>query len=152
MIGHHYTMHVETDPGSPSRFYDPEGRVVATATLDAAWNGVIQLGAIEFAFSISDGSSYVDGLLGRLANATSLNGFTLIDGPDSRSRRYELAGIGHNRFELYRNDKNVAVLKHAQMGNRVAIVGATSMPGFVGLLATLIVAFAPPAYARNFAA
>ena len=149
LLGHHYTMYVEGDPGSPSRFHDPNGRVVATATLDGEWNGVVQLGAFEFGFSISDDSSYVDDLLGRRATATSLNGVTLIDGADRRASRYELIAIGHDRFELYRNDQNVAVLKHARIGNRVEIVGEPSMPGFVGLLATLIVAFVPPPSAHD---
>ena len=109
----------------------------------------MQLGAFAFGFSISDDSSYVDDLLGRRANATSLNGVTLIDGADSRGSRYELVAIGRDRFELYRNDQNVAVLNHARIGSRVEIVGETSMPGFVGLLATLIVAFVPPPYAHD---
>ena len=152
LLGHHYTMHVEADPGSPSRFLESNGRVVATATLDAEWNGAVQLGVFEFGFSLSDDSSYVDDLLGRRVTATSLDGVALIGAADSRASRYELAAIGFDRFELYRNDQNVAVLKHARIGNRVAIVGATSMPGFVGLLATLIVAFIPPPYARRRAA
>ena len=149
LLGHHYTMYVGADPGSPSRFHDPNGSVVATAMLDAEWNGVVQVGVFEFGFAVSDSGGYVDDVLGRRASATSLHGVTLIEGADSRARRYELAAIGHDRFELYRNDRNVAVLNHARIGNWVGIVGAMSMPGFVGLLATLIVAFIPPRCARG---
>ena len=152
LLGYLYTMYVETDPGRPSRFHDPNGRVVATANLEAEWNGVLQLGAFEFRFALSDDSSYLNDLLGRRATATSLNGVTLIDGADRRAGRYELAAIGHDRFELYRNDRNVAVLNHGRIGNRVGIAGESSMPAFVGLLATLIVAFVPPRYARDPAA
>ena len=79
----------------------------------------------------------------------SETGVTLIDGADSRASRYELAATGHDRFALYRHDQNVAVLNHARIGNRVEIVGEPSMPRFVGLLATLIVAFVPPRYAHD---
>ena len=150
LLGHRYTMYVEARLGRPSRFHDPNGRVVATATLNTEWDGLIALDAFQYEFSISDDDSYVGDRIGRRVSATAEDGMTLItSATNRRTGRYELCATGPDRFGLYRRDHNVAVLNHARIGNRVVMVGETSMPGFVGLLATLIVAFVPPRYVRH---
>ncbi len=149
-LGHRYTMYVEPGLSLPSRFHDTNGRVVATATLNAEWDGLIELNAVEYGFSISNDDSSVSDRMGRRVSATTVDGITLITSTTNRRTvRYELCATGPDRFGLYRRDHNVAVLNHARVGNRVVMVGETSMPGFVGLLATLIVAFVPPRYARH---
>ena len=150
LLGHRYTMYVERRLGRPSRFHDPNGRVVATATLSTEWEGLIELDAFQYRFSVSNDDSYVRDRIGRRVSATTVDGITLLAGTTNRGTgRYELCATGPDRFGLYRRDHNVAVLNHARIGNRVVMVGETSMPGFVGLLATLIVAFVPPRYARH---
>jgi hypothetical protein len=150
LLGHRYTMYVEPGLGRPSRFHDPNGRVVATATLNTEWDGQVELDAFQYGFSISNDASYVGDRIGRRASATTKDGITLItSATNHRTGQYELCATGPDRFGVYRRDHNVAVLNHARVGNRVVMVGETSMPGFVGLLATLIVAFVPPRYARH---
>ena len=149
LLGHRYTMYVEARLGRPSRFHDPNGRVVATATLNTEWDGQIELDAFQYEFSISDDDSCVGDRIGRRVSATTVDGITLITTTNPTTGRYELCATGPDRFGLYRGDHNVAVLNHARIGNRVVMVGETSMPGFVGLLATLIVAFVPPRYVRH---
>jgi hypothetical protein len=150
LLGHRYTMYVEPGLSRPSRFQDTNGRVVATATLNTEWDGLIELDTVEYGFSISNDDSYVRDRMARRVSATTVDNITLITSTTNRRTvRYELCATGPDRFGLYRRDHNVAVLNHAPVGNRVVMVGETSMPGFVGLLATLIVAFVPPRYARH---
>jgi hypothetical protein len=143
-LGHRYTMYVDPRIGAPSRFHDPNGRVVATAILESEWNGVVSLGSFDYRFAVSDDDSVIRDRFGGRAFGTSRDGVVLLAG-DERSRgRYELVTTGPDRFGVYRRDRNLAVLNHAKIGSRVDMIGETSTPGFVGLLATLIVAFVPP--------
>jgi hypothetical protein len=146
-LGHRYTMYVDSRVGVPSRFHDPNGRVVATATLRMEWAGVVEIGAFQYAFMISDDRSSIHDRIGCRASATSLDVVTLIAGESRPARRFELAATGPDRYCLYHREHNFAVLNHARIGNRVDMVGESSLPGFVGLLATLIVAYVPPRYA-----
>ena len=145
-LGHRYTMYVDSRIGAPSRFHDPNGRVVASAILESEWSGLVALGSFEYRFVVSDDDSVIRDRFGGRAFGTFRDRMVLLAG-DERSRgRYELAATGHDRFGIYRRDDNLAVLNHAKIGSRVDMIGDTSMPGFVGLLATLIVAFVPPHY------
>ena len=143
-LGHRYTMYVDPRIGLPSRFHDPLGRVVATATLEREWSGLVAVDSFEYEFTVSDDDSWIRDRFRRRAIGTTRDGIVLLVGDERSPRRYELAPTGPDRYGVYRRDRNLAVLNHARIGNRVDMVGETSMPGFVGLLATLIVAFVPP--------
>jgi hypothetical protein len=126
LLGHRYTMYVEPGLGRPSRFHDPNGRVVATATMNTEWDGLIELDAFQYGFTISDDDSYVGDRMGRRASATTADGITLITSTTNRrTQRYELCATGPDRFGLYRRDHNVAVLNHTRIGNRVVMIGET---------------------------
>jgi hypothetical protein len=145
-LGHRYTMYVDPRVGAPSRFHDPNGRVVATAIMDREWGGLVAVDVFEFEFTVSDDDSWIRDRFRRRAIGSSSDSIVQLLGDERSPRRYELVSTGPDRFGVYRRDRNLAVLNHARIGNRVDMVSETSMPGFVGLLATLIVAFVPPPY------
>ena len=148
LLGHRYTMYVDPRIGRPSRLHDPLGRVAATAVLDREWGGLVVVDAFEYEFTVSEVDSWIRDRFRRRAIATTRDGVVLLVGDERSPRRYELVATGPDRFGVYRRDHNLAVLKHARIGNRVDMIGETSLPGFVGLLSTLIVAFVPPHYSR----
>ena len=143
-------MCVEPLLGVPSRFHDANGRVVATAELSKEWDGLLELDGHQYGFSVGvDTSEIRDRMNGRRAMASSLDDIIVIVGTGKAPDRYELVATGPDRFGLYRRDRNVSVLNHVRIGHRIETVNETSTPAMIGLLATLIVAFAPPHYTRE---
>ena len=151
LLGHRYTMYAELRIGLPSRFHDSLGLVAATATLEREWGGLVAVDSFEYAFTVSEDHSSIRDRFRRRVIAATRDGIVVLVCDERSPRRYELVATGPDRYGVYRHDHNLAVLNHARIGNRVDLVGETSLPGFVGLLATLIVAFVPPHYSPRHA-
>ena len=121
-----------------------DGRLDQAQRENRAWGGLVAVDSFEQEFTVSEVDSSIRDRFRRRALATTREGIVVLVGDERSPRRSELTPTGPDRYGVHRHDHNLAVLNHARIGNRVNMVCETSLPGFVGLLVTLIVAFAPP--------